>query len=125
MPVFHSLVGCLLSLILLAPLLVREWGLTPVLVSIVFYSIVIVPAVTGYFSFTKLLVRVARSVVAVVFLYLPNTASANGNSRLRSVVHKDLLPFWSRIIFGYLGFMVDVWVQVCKDLRVYGGQRLE
>ncbi|KAG0726906.1 RING finger protein 145 [Chionoecetes opilio] len=75
----HGTAGCLLSLVLLAPLLVREWGLTPVVVGIVFYSSVVVPALTGYFSFTKLLFRIYRTTV-VFLLSLP--ASANGHARL-------------------------------------------
>ncbi|XP_050686087.1 RING finger protein 145-like isoform X1 [Eriocheir sinensis] len=78
----HGTAGCLLSLILLAPLLVREWGLTPVVVGIVFYSGVIVPALTGYFSFAKLLLRVVRSLLAVFFA-LPSTASTNGYAHFR------------------------------------------
>ncbi|XP_045108653.1 uncharacterized protein LOC123503178 isoform X1 [Portunus trituberculatus] len=61
----HGTAGCLLSLVLLAPLLVREWGLMPVVAAVVFYSSVVVPALTGYFSFPKLLLRLTRSLCAV------------------------------------------------------------
>lgn len=68
----------------------REWGLTPVLMGIVFYSGVIVPALTGYFSFAKLLLRVVRSLLAVFFLFLPNTANADVYAHFRLVMERCL-----------------------------------
>ena len=85
--------GCLLSLVLLAPLLVREWGLTPVVAAVVFYSSVVVPALTGYFSFPKLLLRLARS-LAAVFLYPSLSAPCHAFAHLRLVSEHDTISLY-------------------------------
>lgn len=55
--------GCLLSLVLLAPLLVPEWGVGRVLAGVLLYSCLLVPAVTNYFSISRLLLRLARALI--------------------------------------------------------------
>ncbi|XP_045612252.2 uncharacterized protein [Procambarus clarkii] len=59
----HGTAGCLLSLVLLAPLLVPEWGVGRVLAGVLLYSCLLVPAVTNYFSISRLLLRLARALI--------------------------------------------------------------
>ncbi|XP_071552501.1 uncharacterized protein [Panulirus ornatus] len=58
----HGTAGCLLSLVLLAPLLVRTWGLGRVVAAVLLYSCLLVPALTNYFSASRLFLRLLRSI---------------------------------------------------------------
>ncbi|XP_042866899.1 uncharacterized protein LOC122249821 isoform X2 [Penaeus japonicus] len=53
----HGTAGCLLSLVLLAPLLTPVCGVGVVLVGVLVYSCVVVPALANYYSFSRLLLR--------------------------------------------------------------------
>ncbi|XP_047476641.1 uncharacterized protein LOC125030567 isoform X3 [Penaeus chinensis] len=53
----HGTAGCLLSLVLLAPLLTPACGVGVVLVAVLIYSCVVVPALANYYSFSRLLLR--------------------------------------------------------------------
>ncbi|XP_042203777.1 ERAD-associated E3 ubiquitin-protein ligase HRD1B-like isoform X1 [Homarus americanus] len=57
----HGTAGCLLSVVLLAPLLVRDVGVGGVAVGVVVYSCILVPALTNYYSFPRLVIRLARA----------------------------------------------------------------
>nr|XP_053655332.1 uncharacterized protein LOC128704268 isoform X2 [Cherax quadricarinatus] len=90
----HGTAGCLLSVVLLAPLLVPEWGVAPVGALVLVYSCVLVPAVTNYYSFSRLLIRLARALI-------------HGWNKGRSAVHTGLVAS-----LGWVVVWVAHWTQV-------------
>lgn len=56
----HGTAGCLLSLVLLAPLLTPACGVGVVLVAVLIYSCVVVPALANYYSFSRLVLRTIK-----------------------------------------------------------------
>ncbi|XP_068203851.1 uncharacterized protein [Palaemon carinicauda] len=98
----HGTAGCLLSLILLTPLLVKTYGVATVLTGIVIYSCIVVPAVTNYFSFARILLKAAKAI-------------CNGGYSCRSALHTGLFTWlgntlswlWSGFLEGF------VWTAKC------------
>ncbi|KAB7502064.1 hypothetical protein Anas_01873, partial [Armadillidium nasatum] len=57
---------CLLSLVLLAPLFVRQFGMATVATAVLAYSLFIVPAITNYFSPLKIFMTIIRRIYNLI-----------------------------------------------------------
>ncbi|XP_076064101.1 uncharacterized protein LOC143038585 isoform X2 [Oratosquilla oratoria] len=99
----HGTAGGLLSLVLLAPLLTRFYPLPTVVLIVVLYSCVVVPAATNYYSITKVLVRLCRRLW-------------HGGAQAGSLVHSGVLAHFLGALHSFVSWFVRTLALVASSL---------